>query len=108
MFETWLVSDIIALFFTWMGCVLEKLENIERKFCENADSSSKVMENIIGVVNSTKDKVKNISNIYNSNQSVQTENKNTWCCSECGKVNQNFINMCSCGQRKPGGENGRK
>ncbi len=106
MFETWIITDIIALLFGWMSAVLAKLENIERKFCENTDSSSKIMDKFYGAVKSTADKVKNISknisNLQNSTETIHTSNATTWICPRCGKVNQNYLDTCSCGQQKTG------
>lgn len=49
MFETWMVFDLLALFFGWLGSVLEKLENIERSICgENTTiNTNKPLNNYI-------------------------------------------------------------
>lgn len=49
MFETWMFFDLLALFFGWLGSVLEKLENIERSICgENTTiNTNKPLNNYI-------------------------------------------------------------
>lgn len=100
MFETWIVADLIALFFTWMGAVLEKLEKIEVKLCGKIEpnSQSEFKDNIMGTVNSTVDKIKSFSTASTEN-SVPTENE--WKCPNCGAINQNYTGTCGCGQQKP-------
>lgn len=100
MFETWIVADLIALFFTWMGAVLEKLEKIEVKLCGKIESNSQseFKDNIMGTVNSTVDKIKSFSTASTEN-SVPTGNE--WKCPNCGAINQNYTGTCGCGQQKP-------
>ena len=37
----------------------------------------------------------------NSNNNSNGNGGDTWKCSKCGKTNSSFINMCSCGRKKP-------
>ena len=34
-------------------------------------------------------------------QNVNSNNDDTWKCSKCGKTNPSYVNMCSCGRKKP-------
>lgn len=100
MFETWIVADLIALFFTWMSVVLAKIERIEEKICGKIEpnSHSEFKDNIMGTVNSTVDKIKSFSTASTEN-SVPTGNE--WKCPNCGAINQNYTGTCGCGQQKP-------
>lgn len=74
MFETWMFFDLLALFFGWLASVLEKLENIERSVCE-------------------------VNNIHEKLEMKPTENE--WQCPKCGRINQNYVGTCGCGEVKP-------
>ena len=96
MFETWLISDIIAVFFTWMGSVLNKLENIESSICNKLDGSPKVLDN--SVLDSTERDVKNTANTF-----VETKVADGyWDCPKCGLSMSKTNRFCqSCGTSKP-------
>lgn len=100
MFETWIVADLIALFFAWMSVVLAKIERIEEKICGKIvpNYQSEFKGNIMGTVNSTVDKIKSFSTASTEN-SVLTGNE--WKCPNCGAINQNYTGTCGCGQQKP-------
>lgn len=74
MLETWIFFDLLALFFGWLASVLEKLENIERSVCE-------------------------VNNIHEKLEMKPTENE--WQCPKCGRINQNYVGTCGCGEVKP-------
>ena len=88
MIETWMFFDLLALFFGWLGSVLEKLENIERTICD---------ENHNGM---------NINAIHTAINNFQSKMKkepseNEWKCPKCGSINQNYVGTCGCGEVKP-------
>ena len=92
MFETWMVFDLLALFFGWLASVLEKLENIEQNICVESipkDTSKPLTEYIQTAVNSIQSKL----------EKEPTENE--WKCPKCGKINQNYVGTCGCGEIKP-------
>ena len=110
MFETWIVFDLIVLLFNWCAAVLGKLESIERAICgdnpENASSSYK------SLFSAAAEKMKTINtNTTPGNGTFETStptapapthvSENEWKCPNCGKVNQNYIGTCGCGQQKP-------
>lgn len=110
MFETWIVADLIALLFSWASAVLSKLERLEKKFCGNSEASSQsdLRSNIMGVVNSTVDKIKNynaaaefVNHFSNESPNPQTPQVNEWKSPKCGRINQNYTGTCGCGEPKP-------
>lgn len=92
MIKTWMIFDAIGFFFLWLSSALRKLENIEKALCnENPKSTVPV-------------------NTYNSalfkNSGTESAPKGQpssgeWKCSKCGKVNQNYVGTCGCGEVKP-------
>ncbi len=94
MFETWMFFDLLALFFGWLGSVLEKLENIEQKIC-GENSNTNIAKPLNEYINTAKNVVNNMHR-----QTENTPKENEWRCPNCGKVNQNYIHTCSCGYTK--------
>lgn len=94
MFETWIGFDLLALFFGWLGSVLEKLENIERKIC-GENSNTNTAKPLNEYINTAKNVVNNMHR-----QTENTPKENEWSCPNCGKVNQKYIHTCSCGYTK--------
>lgn len=92
MFETWMFFDLIALFFSWLASVLEKLENIEKSICgeSNALETDKSLNNYIQ---------NGVNSIYSKLKKEPSENE--WKCPKCGKINQNYVGTCGCGEVKP-------
>lgn len=88
MFETWMVFDLLALFFGWLASVLEKLENIERSICGGNHNGMNI--NAIHTA---------IDNIQSKVKKEPSENE--WKCSKCGNINQNYVGTCGCGEEKP-------
>ena len=111
MIQTWIISDIIALAFYWMACVLDKMENIEKALGAENNSGSFFSEinneikNRNPVINSVK---KNSTGQVDSNihvdkikpQSV-VSGDDEWVCPNCGKVHKNYVGSCGCGQTRP-------
>ncbi len=111
MFETWIVFDLIVLFFNWCAAILSKLENIEKNICgDNVESSESKNKSIFS---SATEKMKTMANI-NSNSGVGVTgissmtnseplhiSNNEWKCPNCGKVNQSYTGTCGCGEEKP-------
>lgn len=101
MFETWMLFDLIALFFGWLASVLEKLENIERSICGKNDNNTNVNTPPNDYLKSA------VSNIHTAVDSIQSKIKkdepseNEWRCPKCGKINQNYVGTCGCGEVKP-------
>lgn len=92
MFETWMFFDLVALFFSWLASVLEKLENIEKSICgkSNTVKEDKTFNDYIQpAVNSIHKKI--------DKEPTETE----WKCPKCGKINQNYVGTCGCGEVKP-------
>lgn len=91
MFETWILFDLIALFFAWLASVLEKLENIERSICgENTTiNTTKPLNDYIQTA---------VNGIHSKLEKEPTENE--WKCPKCGSINQNYVGTCGCGQVK--------
>lgn len=91
MFETWMVFDLLALFFGWLASVLEKLENIEHSICgENSTiNTTKPLNDYIQTA---------VNSIHSKLEKEPTENE--WKCPKCGSVNQNYVGTCGCGQVK--------
>lgn len=91
MFETWMVFDLLALFFGWLASVLEKLENIERSICgENSTiNANKPLNDYVQTA---------INSIHSKLEKEPTENE--WKCPKCGSINQNYVGTCGCGQVK--------
>ncbi len=86
MLETWILFDLLALFFGWLGSVLEKLENIEQSVCGESDDSNSYLQTAV-------------TNIHNKLAKEPTENE--WKCPKCGRINQNYVGTCGCGELKP-------
>lgn len=116
MFQTWIIADIIALAFYWMSQVLCKLENIEKALGADGENET-LLSGINNLINNTKNAVSN-QNVAGSSTSANTnttvnrsynavppENReagaNEWKCPNCGKINQNYVGSCGCGQTKP-------
>lgn len=60
MFETWMFFDLLALFFSWLASVLEKLENIEKSICgeiNTANTDKPLNDYIQTAVNSIHNKI---------------------------------------------------
>lgn len=100
MFETWMFFDLLALFFGWLASVLEKLENIERSICGKNDSHTNVNTSANGYFQSA------VSNIHTAVDNIQSKLKkepseNEWKCPKCGRINQNYVGTCGCGEVKP-------
>ena len=96
MFETWLISDIIAVFFAWMGSVLNKLENIESSICNKLDGSPKVLDN--SVLISTERDVKNTANTFVGQEVAD----GYWDCPKCGLSMSKKDRFCQhCGTSQP-------
>lgn len=91
MFETWMVFDLLALFFGWLASILEKLENIERSICgENTTiNTNKPLNDYIQTA---------VNGIHSKLEKEPTENE--WKCPKCGSVNQSYVGTCGCGQVK--------
>lgn len=91
MFETWMVFDLLALFFGWLASVLEKLENIERSICgENSTiNTTKPLNDYIQTA---------VNGIHSKLEKEPTENE--WKCPKCGSINQDYVGTCGCGQVK--------
>lgn len=91
MFETWMFFDLLALFFGWLGSVLEKLENIEHSICgENSTiNTKKPLNDYIQTA---------VNGIHSKIEKEPTENE--WKCPKCGSINQNYVGTCGCGQVK--------
>ncbi len=91
MFETWMVFDLLALFFGWLASVLEKLENIERSICaENSTiNTTKPLNDYIQTA---------VNGIHSKLEKEPAENE--WKCPKCGSINQNYVGTCGCGEEK--------
>lgn len=115
MIQTWIIADIIALVFQWMAAVLSKLENIEKAFGVDNNSET-LLSGINNLVNSIKGAAPSQSSTSNTHfsNSNHTENSNVnippqkatvganeWKCPNCGKIHQNYVGSCGCGQVKP-------
>ena len=116
MFQTWIIADIIALAFFWMSQVLCKLENIEKALGADGENET-LLSGINSLVNNTKNAVASQnsagnSNSANSNAAAYGRNNaappekteagpNEWKCPNCGKIHQNYVGSCGCGQTKP-------
>lgn len=106
MFETWIVFDLIVLFFNWCAAILGKLENIEKNICgDNVESSKSGYKSIFS---SATEKMKTMNNTNSntgggvtSTSSMVNSSGNEWRCPNCGKVNQSYIGTCGCGEEKP-------
>lgn len=92
MFETWIFFDLLALFFGWLASVLKKLENIERSIC-----GVSCARNTNTPLNSY---VQTAENQIHSELNIESP-ENAWICPKCGKINQNYVSTCGCGERKP-------
>lgn len=92
MFETWIFFDLLALFFGWLASVLEKLENIEKSICGeiNTVNTDKPLNDYIQTA---------VNSIHNKIDKKPTETE--WKCPKCGKINQNYVGTCGCGEVKP-------
>lgn len=110
MIETWLFFDLLALFFGWLGSVLEKLENIERTICENSVTSNSTGGYFQSVVNNisryTSTGATNAPTNSAATQPSQAPRApsnavpgpNEWKCSKCGRVNASYVGTCGCGE----------
>lgn len=37
----------------------------------------------------------------NDNRKASINSSKEWCCSNCGRINQNYVGTCGCGETKP-------
>ena len=93
MLETWIFFDLLGIFFSWLASVLQKLENIERSICGTTNTYS-------GTSNSSFTFTGNNSNYSHVNTPQQQAGAGEWKCPSCGRINQNYVGTCGCGQVK--------
>ncbi len=102
MIAIWIGSGLSALIFGWLAYVLEALINIEdntRGAKVSADTYKPLDDNI----KTDADTIYKPS-IYSGNYIPNDTNKpseNEWKCPKCGKINQNYVGTCGCGEIKP-------
>lgn len=54
-----------------------------------------------GEINSSKNNYCYNCNTYLHNSAEKNNDTNSWTCPKCGKVNQNYVGTCGCGEAKP-------
>lgn len=106
MIEAWLAFGLLAIFFWWLGCVLEKLENIERAVCGYSFTSNSTGGYFQSIVNNASRYTSNGTTNYPANQPSQAPRapskavpgSNEWKCSKCGRINASYVGTCGCGE----------
>ena len=85
----WITTFLYAIIYFGIGTILKKLESIEnaQNFYRNNTPTS------ISSTNNFTDKLSSIS-------SISIKNTSEWKCNKCGKINQNYVGTCGCGQTK--------
>lgn len=61
----------------------------------------KVGEKLEKEINSDCDQLNKSSNTFNMSHSNAVPSSNEWKCPNCGKIQQNYVGTCGCGQQKP-------
>lgn len=95
--QIWISAAILTLVFLFFGSVLDSLDKISNqlsalkednktRFTEPAAPNSFTAAPIFQDCRQTK---------------PAAPGKDEWVCSQCGKVNQNYVGTCGCGKEKP-------
>lgn len=79
---------VLALIIYWGALMLENLEKLNSKFSISNSPSYR---------NSNLSNIEPIASVKTSEETP----KNYWKCSQCGRVNANYVGTCGCGKRKP-------
>lgn len=95
--QTWISAAILTLVFVFLGSVLDSLDKISNQL-----SALKEEKNLPYTGASAPGSIA-AAPIFQDHRQTKpaAPGTNEWACPQCGKVNQNYVGTCGCGEEKP-------
>lgn len=95
--QTWISAAILTLVFVFLGSVLDSLDKISNQL-----SALKEEKNLPYTEASAPGSIA-AAPIFQDHRQAKpaAPGTNEWACPQCGKVNQNYVGTCGCGEEKP-------